>query len=93
MTSRHWRQRFNGNEDFIYRRTMRIDTPDGPMNVKAGDIVNKDHWSGQRLKRLWDSRYIELAYFRDRPYHNPHETKRDRKLRRDKTQRIDEEIV
>lgn len=85
MSSRHWRQHFDGNADFIYRRPMKIDTENGPKTVYPGEMVDKDQWGGAKLRRLWESNYIELADFRPNPIHNPHESAKQRKLRRTKT--------
>ena len=57
---RHWKQRFNPNANFIWRRSATID---GKV-MKAGMPVPKVVTENRRkLLRFWGAKWIELADF------------------------------
>ena len=60
---RHWRQRFNPNVDFIWRRR----TPFGNQLYEPGDPIPKLLQENKaKLRRFWESQWIELAEFEDK---------------------------
>ena len=59
--SRHWKQKWNPNAEFVYRRSLKIG--DGRGNYRTvcvGDDVDKELWGLAKLKRLWESGAIEI---------------------------------
>lgn len=73
---RHWKQRFNENAAFIWRRSCTF----GEVKVKAGDLVDVKLVGRVKIRRLWESHWIELAEFEEvnvmtgRPPEKPIET-------------------
>lgn len=59
---RHWRQRFREDAAFIWRKNL---TYAGGHEIQVGDLVDveKLEISRRKLRRLWESNYIELAHF------------------------------
>ena len=60
---RHWKQRFDKNASFIWRRDVQWD---GKRSFKAGDEIPQDvldEMGPTKLRRLWESHRIELAEF------------------------------
>jgi hypothetical protein len=57
---RHWKQQFNDNAVFVWRRsTLWYGNP-----VQAGDVIPEELFRNKgKLKRFWDAKYIELAEF------------------------------
>ena len=61
-TLRHWKQRFDKNAEFIWRRPI---TWQG-KTVKAGDPTPQDLQDNKtKLRRFWEARVIELAEFEE----------------------------
>jgi len=61
-TLRHWKQRFQKDAEFIWRRPI---TWQGKI-VKAGDPIPKDLQENKtKLRRFWEARVIELAQFEE----------------------------
>lgn len=66
--NRHWKQRFNEDADFVWRRTVKF----GGQVFHAGDPVDKALFGGDarlrrvKLLRFWHSHAIELANFEGR---------------------------
>jgi len=61
-TLRHWKQRFQKDAEFIWRRPV---TWQGKQ-VKAGDLIPKSLAENPtKLRRFWESRAIELAQFEE----------------------------
>lgn len=61
-TLRHWKQRFDKNAEFIWRRPI---TWQG-KTVKAGDPIPQDLQDNKtKLRRFWEARVIELAQFEE----------------------------
>lgn len=61
-TLRHWKQRFDKNAEFIWRRPI---TWQGKL-VTAGDPIPKDLQENKtKLRRFWEARVIELAQFEE----------------------------
>lgn len=59
---RHWKQRFNRNAEFIFRRQITY----GNKIRKPGDPIPKElKDSPTKLRRFWESHTIELAEFED----------------------------
>ena len=60
---RHWKQRFNKNAEFIFRRPVmygnKIHKPGDPIPPELTDNPTK-------LRRFWESQTIELAREQDR---------------------------
>jgi len=54
---RHWKQRFDPEAEFIWRRAARV--PGG--SAAPGDRVEKSAFPLRRLRKLWDAEWIELA--------------------------------
>lgn len=59
---RHWRQRFREDAAFIWRKNLLYA---GGHEIKVGDLVDIEKLgiSRRKLRRLWESNYIELAHF------------------------------
>lgn len=59
-TLRHWKQRFQENAKFIWRRPVTWDSKD----VKAGDPIPESLANNRnKLRRFWEAKVIELAEF------------------------------
>ena len=60
---RHWKQRFDPNVDFIWRRR----TTFGDETYEPGDPIPKMlHEMKAKLRRFWESHWIELAEFEEK---------------------------
>ena len=55
---RHWKQRFDKNAKFIWRRAVKY----GGKRVEIGSAVPED-MAPTKLKRFWEANIIELAEF------------------------------
>lgn len=61
-TLRHWKQRFNKNADFIWRRPIIWQG----KNMEPGDPIPEAlAKNSTKLRRFWESRVIELAEFEE----------------------------
>ena len=61
-TLRHWKQRFNKNADFIWRRPIIWQGE----NMEPGDPIPEALATNPtKLRRFWESRVIELAEFEE----------------------------
>ena len=59
-TLRHWKQRYNKNAKFIFRRPIVF----GGVDYKAGDPIPKELENNPaKVRRFWESQAIELAEF------------------------------
>jgi hypothetical protein len=59
---RHWKQRFDKNAEFIWRRP----TSYANKQYKPGDLIPDELKSNPtKLRRFWESTRIELAEFED----------------------------
>lgn len=59
---RHWKQRFNRNAEFVFRRKVTW----GNRVYEPGDPIPKElQASPTKLRRFWESRTVELAEFED----------------------------
>lgn len=59
-TLRHWKQRFDKNAAFVFRRRIIYDG----KQYKPGDAIPKVLQSNPtKLRRFWESKTIELALF------------------------------
>lgn len=57
---RHWKQRFNQNAEFVWRKQMTF----GGETVKPGQPIPQELKDNPvKLRRFWESRAIELAEF------------------------------
>ena len=60
---RHWRQRFDPNGPFIWRRR----TTFGPETYEPGDpIPDLLQAHKAKLRRFWESQWVELADFQEK---------------------------
>ena len=60
---RHWKQRFNPNVDFIWRRRVVF----GNETYEPGEPIPKLLQENKaKLRRFWESHWIELAEFEPR---------------------------
>lgn len=57
---RHWKQRFDPNAAFVFRKTT---VWDGRTTFQAGDLVPEGLLPAHRLRRFWEAGRIELAEF------------------------------
>ena len=57
---RHWKQRYNPNASFIWRRKV---TWNGKPCIPGGSIPDGLAADKSKLRRLWESQWIELAEF------------------------------
>lgn len=62
---RHWKQRWDPDAKFIYRRALKLSDPETgkAFRVLVGDDVDSEFWGRGRLRRLWDQAAIELKDF------------------------------
>jgi len=61
-TLRHWKQRFDKNAEFIWRRPIIWQA----KLVKAGDPIPEELQKNKtKLRRFWEARVIELAQFEE----------------------------
>ncbi len=61
---RHWKQRWNPDADFIFRRVIKW----GGKIFRPGDAIPTDLKRNRgKLRRLWDSQFIELANWPAKP--------------------------
>ncbi len=59
---RHWKQRFDKNAAFIFRRPLQY----GPKRYQPGDPIPTElEDNPTKLRRFWESKVIELAEFED----------------------------
>ena len=61
--SRHWRERFNPNADFVFMKTVTVAMPEGKTRFTTGCIVTEEVRSllGRgRLKRWWQAKVIRV---------------------------------
>jgi len=57
---RHWKQRFNKDAEFIFRRPMKFEG----VNHQAGDPIPEVLFNNKtKLKRFWEAKAVELAEF------------------------------
>ena len=57
---RHWKQRFNRNAEFIFRRRVNW----GTKIYEPGDLIPKELQDNPtKLRRFWESHTVELAEF------------------------------
>lgn len=56
---RHWKQRYNKNAKFIWSR----DVVYSGQEFEAGDVIPDGLVTPIKLRRLWESRWIQLADF------------------------------
>jgi hypothetical protein len=59
---RHWKQQYDANAKFVARKTLKLIGG----TLYAGDVLPQEVVDGMgrsKLKRFWQSRYIELAEF------------------------------
>ena len=63
-TLRHWRQRFDPNAEFVFRRPCRY----GGVQYQPGDVIPDVLKAAKmRLQFLWRANRIELAEFESAP--------------------------
>lgn len=63
---RHWKQRFEPDAAFIWRRDMQY----GSEAFKAGDLIPQALFENKyKLRLFWESKTIELARFETPPMH------------------------
>ena len=57
---RHWKQRFDPNASFVFRRR----TVFGSKRYNSGDLIPEELATNKgKLRLFWECRRIELAYF------------------------------
>ena len=62
-TLRHWKQRFDKNAEFVWRRPLVY----AGRAYRPGDSIPSDLGKNKtKLRRFWESKTIELAQFEDR---------------------------
>lgn len=59
-TLRHWKQRFNKNAEFVWRKSVKYN---GQQMVLGSAIPKQLADSPTKLRRFWESGVIELAEF------------------------------
>lgn len=61
-TLRHWKQRFDENAEFVFRKAVTYAT----VEFKAGDPIPEDLKNKTtKLRRFWESNVVELAQFEE----------------------------
>lgn len=70
---RHWRQRFDPDVDFIWRRSILFD---GRMTKVGAPVPKSLRGNRRKLRDLWEAKTIELARF------GPQQTSTERALAR-----------
>lgn len=76
---RHWKQRFNAEDEFVYMRHCRTVT--GAHTV--GEYVDKSEYTLVRLRRMWDAHYIQIANWVAPELHDPMKSPEPTKLTRE----------
>ena len=67
-TLRHWRQRFDPNAEFVFRRPSTY----GGVQYQPGDVIpDKLKAAKMRLQFMWRANRIELAEFETAPNGTP----------------------
>jgi hypothetical protein len=64
---RHWKQQWDPNAKFIYRRRLKLQRKEPPHEVFYVDQfedVDIAFWGISRVRRLWEQQAIELKHFK-----------------------------